>query len=225
MCYSMKLDESLAHLEYEQPVYVGFKVVVRWGNTYMPWMPFCDILASLATEIVGATRTIYPPSIRNTHNGPLLEFSEMMSVWRASVSRANNTLGGQPITSFPARSIVEVPKKSHPFHVEGSEEGCITDGRANPFKFRAVCQYEHRPYPAEMRPSAPSVLCRVLVPGSAVEPDGHVRALMLIPEDEHETDDDIRTCAAWGGYDTTERRNQNRYRKKIPRAQSTKTLT
>lgn len=212
MSYDYQLNRADGYMEPHGYVHVGWKVVLKFGNTLMPWWPLEQSeFAYSDCEMQRDHR------LRVTHfRRPLFHFLSEAAKNYESI-----------ITSFPPRLLIEDKVGFHVAATEqqalGFEEGF---GTTNPFGTRrqsriTMPKFDARRYsPYELPPfeecefseryvvDRPGALCRVLVPERAVrfvaakqfsEGKGCFRckAIVVIPPDEKETAQDIALCDTW----------------------------
>lgn len=221
MSYDYQPDRANSYAELSGFVHVGYKTVVQFGTTLMPWKPFamCRDLRTLGVDL--------PPTSSHflgmmAAGRPCLASYDLMEAVLSlgdAVKRLN-TLG--VVTSFPPRALIEDIGEG--FHVAatekqaaGLEEGFgATTPREGKHKRKAKRLemdspgfYSPTASPAselhveyeevyEMEP--PLAIVRCLMPEHALTYDGkcvRYKAIMVIPPGEKETPEDIRACDQW----------------------------
>jgi hypothetical protein len=235
----MELDKTLAHCDHEQTVFVGYKVVVPFGNAFMPWAAWSwlsgvfqprqwmayisrtygagcfECEAAKKSPVLGPESILVDPRSEQDRTTEIEERVKQHAEAQGMKELATRAaeLPKNTHAFFTPRQMSEVAGGTHPFHVESSLSSCLVNQAANPFGYEGdereaerdgngpwthwIRLVYERPKITATEPRAPGVICRVLVPESAITEDNHVRALMLIPPGETETGADIRRVAAW----------------------------
>ena len=193
MCFSEPLEQSAGYLEPSGYVLVGYKVVFKAGNLLMPWSP--------------------------THNAVIddLDLRQGDRMFTTDHRYMRNFLNPTMFRTFIVSAFKDIENPvfiphtlmtdKHGFHVANSEVSIINDS-VNPFGMEEY-RYQHPSTPLAYFPGdelielevrtgyrvkEPGVLCRVLIPASAVGPGNHAHAMVVIPPGEKETAADIALC-------------------------------
>ena len=216
MSYDYQLNRADGYMEEHGYVHVGYKTVVQFGNTLMPWKPL---------EMLGDPRMLYHLMHEGERRGRYMSVLTLILEalqHRHPISRHQGPPSHQLITSFPPRQLIEDIGPG--FHVaaterqaKGREDGfgaatpipatiqmrrVMKGGRRNDFHYDPnahlsaptieVVESCELPYPL--------VMVRCLVPEHAMRHDGRCvrcKAIVVIPPGEKESTGDIVQCDAW----------------------------
>jgi hypothetical protein len=195
MCYSEPLhrENGLCYPEEHGYVYVGYKCVIRVSE---------KVVASL---VAAETLTV------ELERAGINAFSKIAEIpyedlWGRQARQIWGSLGPMFPNGFvPMNSLVV---DGHGFHVAATEESAIrlSPGRARPYAVPACRPHEVMKNPSLLglppisvhtRSDSPFSVCRVLVPGRAINQNFHAHACVFIPPGSQETEEDIALCDKW----------------------------